>query len=85
MIALVGLLLEEKVVVRIVLLLEVAFASIVGCMVAVYDHVGSLIAIFSLVILLIAAVESILLFGFIILLYKLNQTLDLSKLSFLQF
>lgn len=80
----VGLLLEEHVALRVVLLLEIGLATIMGYACSLYPYSGALASILIIVIFVIAAVESILLFGFVVLLYKLNQLVDLSKLTFLQ-
>lgn len=83
--ALVGLLLEESVAVRVVLLLEVGLVAVVGLSVSFYSSAGSVVSVLSLVVLVLAAVESILFFGFIVLLHRLRGIYDLVELRPLQF
>jgi NADH:ubiquinone oxidoreductase subunit K len=77
--ALLGVLLEERVAVRIILLFEVCLSAIIGYVVSISLQVGVIAFVLVLVFLVVAAVESILLFGFIVLLHHLNQISDLSR------
>lgn len=83
-VALAGILLERNVAVRIILLFEVCLASIISYTISLSSSIGSLAVVIAVVFLVIAAVETILLFGFVVLIHHLNQVSDISKLNYLQ-
>lgn len=84
LVSVVGILLEEWMAVRLILLLEVCIASVIGWAVSIVPIVGVAPIIVAVTFLIVAAVESILLFGFIVLLHYLCQASDLSKFKHLQ-
>lgn len=80
----VGILLEERMAVRLILLFEICTASVIGYSVSIVPVVGTASVVVAILFLIVAAVESILLFGFIVLLHYLCQASDLSRFSHLQ-
>jgi len=83
-VSIVGIIMEERVAVKLILLFEICTASVIGYAVSIVPIVGVASVVLSVIFLIVAAVESILLFGFIVLLHYLCQASDLSRLKYLQ-
>jgi len=84
LVSIVGIIMEERVAVKLILLFEICTASVIGYAVSIVPIIGVASVVLSIIFLIVAAVESILLFGFIVLLHYLSQASDLSRLKHLQ-